>query len=1127
MTTPQTLQLLDFASSDERAGFRLHAFEVYNWGTFHQRVWRFPAGGDNALLTGDIGSGKSTLVDAVTTLLVPAQKIAYNKAAGAEAKERSLRSYVLGHYKSERSDAGLSAKPVALRDHNSYSVILGHFYNEGFDQHLTLAQVFWLSENRGQPQRFYLVADRALSITEHFANFGSDLSALKKRLRELPNVVLEDSFSAYGAAFRRRFGIDNEQALELFSQTVSMKSVGNLTDFVREHMLEELPMQERIGALINHFDDLNRAHEAVLKAKDQIAQLRPLSEDCQRHTRVASEAEHFTACREALSPWFAQLKSELLSKRLTNLQQDGDRLGEQRRSLAERREQGQARRDELNRAIAQNGGDRLAAIKTEIHARSAEQQRRQGRAEQYDELASALELPLALSAEPFLANRQALASQREDSLQARDRAKNDETESSVVFHRLRQQHQELHEELTSLRGRRSNIPARSLEIRQRLCAALQLDEDELPFTGELLQVHEDARDWQGVAERLLHNFGLSLLVPDDHYARVAQWVEDTHLGERLVYFRVRQRRSQGLPELHADSLVRKLSIRPDSPFYDWLESELARRFDYACCATLEQFRREEKAVSRNGQIKAGQERHEKDDRSRLDDRSRYVLGWSNQEKIAALDKQASDIQNRLQDIGLEIARLQSQQKTLDTRIGNLDKLSTFQHFQELDWSPLLLEIERLEQERRQLEAESDTLRTLQEQLRTLEGELRQWLEQYDEKNRELARNEQKRETAQAQLDECRQRLDAAEPGQLALFAQLSELRDAALGEHSLTVEACDNRETEMRKWLQARFDAEDKKLKRLVEKITQAMSDYRNAYPLETREVDASVDAAGDYRAMLDSLERDGLPQYEQRFKALLNENCIREVANFQNQLGREQHDIRERIDSINLSLREIDYNPGRLIQLEAQNNGDAEINEFRTSLRACTEGSLSGSEDEQYAESKFLEVRRIIERLRGREGSSDLDKRWTAKVCDVRNWFVFSASERWREDNSEHEHYSDSGGKSGGQKEKLAYTVLAASLAYQFGLEWGATRSRSFRFVVIDEAFGRGSDESARYGLELFKKLNLQLLIVTPLQKIHIIEPYVASVGFVHNQQGRESMLRCLSIEQYRREKEERKAEN
>ena len=142
-----------------------------------------------------------------------------------------------------------------------------------------------------------------------------------------------------------------------------------------------------------------------------------------------------------------------------------------------------------------------------------------------------------------------------------------------------------------------------------------------------------------------------------------------------------------------------------------------------------------------------------------------------------------------------------------------------------------------------------------------------------------------------------------------------------------------------------------------------------------------------------------------------------------------------------------------------------------------------------------------------------------------MRNWFAFSASERWREDDREHEHYTDSGGKSGGQKEKLAYTVLAASLAYQFGLEWGEERSRTFRFVVIDEAFGRGSDESTRYGLELFARLNLQLLIVTPLQKIHVIEPYVASVGFVHNDEGKRSMIRNLTIEEYRAERAARSA--
>jgi len=131
-------QMLDFCGVDELAGFRLHRLEVYNWGTFHDRVWTLELGGNNSLLTGDIGSGKSTLVDAVTTLLVPAQRISYNKAAGADSRERSLRSYVQGYYKSERNDSGLASKPVALRDHNSYSVLLGVFHNQGYDQQVTL-----------------------------------------------------------------------------------------------------------------------------------------------------------------------------------------------------------------------------------------------------------------------------------------------------------------------------------------------------------------------------------------------------------------------------------------------------------------------------------------------------------------------------------------------------------------------------------------------------------------------------------------------------------------------------------------------------------------------------------------------------------------------------------------------------------------------------------------------------------------------------------------------------------------------------------------------------------------------------------------------------------------------------
>jgi len=1116
--SPSTLGL-DFVADDTLVGFRLQRLEVYNWGTFDGHVWTLQADGKNALLTGDIGSGKSTLVDAVTTLLVPAHRVAYNKAAGADSKERTLKSYVLGYYKTERNEDSAAAKPVALRDHNSYSVILGVFHNAGYDQTVTLAQVFWIKDTQGQPARFYVGAERDLAIASDFADFGPEITALRKRLRT-GGVEVFDSFPPYGAWFRRRFGIDNDQALELFHQTVSMKSVGNLTEFVRNHMLEPFDVVPRITALIAHFDDLSRAHEAVLKAKRQIELLTPLVADCDRHMELANSTEELRACREALRPYFAGLKLELLDKRIALLDEEWMRQNARIHELTEHRDTQRAQAAELNHSIAANGGDRLERLAEDIRLKGGERDARKKKAERYAELVRAAgghpgEDEAAFQAQYKESVRQLeLTGTREAALQ------NDRTENEVELRQGRQQHDLLTGEIDSLKARRSNVPAEQVRMRTALCQALDLSEDEMPFAGELLQVREDAQDWEGAAERLLRNFGLSLLVPDTHYQRVSDWVDRTHLRGRLVYFRVRVSSRGDLPALGPDSLVRKLAIKPDSPFYDWLERELARRFDVACCMTGEQFRRETRAITRTGQVKSPGGRHEKDDRHRIDDRRRYVLGWTNLGKIAVLEVEQQQLETHLGELGVRIARLQAEQGVLNEQRNVLVKLDEYRDFRELDWRSVAAEVARLDEEKRQLESASDLLRQLTGQLSEMEAVLTKTETRLEAKQTERARTEQKQEDARALQAQIQALLNEPGTSHVAHFTTLDGLRTEALGEHHLSVESCDNRERELREWLQARIDSEDKRIKTLGEKIIRVMTEYKETYRLETEEVDASIAAAFEYRAMLAALAADDLPRFEARFKELLNENTIREVANFQSQLAREREQIKERIMFINESLAQIDYNPGRYIRLEARLSPDVEIRDFQSELRACTEGALTGSEDAQYSEAKFLQVKHIIERFRGREGQTELDRRWTAKVTDVRNGFMFAASERWREDDSEHEHYSDSGGKSGGQKEKLAYTILAASLAYQFGLEWGAVRSRSFRFVVIDEAFGRGSDESAHYGLRLFAQLNLQLLIVTPLQKIHIIEPFVNSVGFVHNEDGRISRLRNLSIEEYQEEK-------
>jgi uncharacterized protein YPO0396 len=136
-------------------------------------------------------------------------------------------------------------------------------------------------------------------------------------------VELFDSFPPYGSWFRRRFGIDNEQALDLFHQTVSLKSVGNLTDFVRSHMLEPFDVAPRIAALIGHFEDLNRAHEAVLKAKRQVEMLTPLVADCDRHQELAHGGKELRKpAARPCAPGLPALKLDLLDKRIASLEEE-------------------------------------------------------------------------------------------------------------------------------------------------------------------------------------------------------------------------------------------------------------------------------------------------------------------------------------------------------------------------------------------------------------------------------------------------------------------------------------------------------------------------------------------------------------------------------------------------------------------------------------------------------------------------------------------------------------------------------------------------------------------------------------------------------------------------------------
>jgi uncharacterized protein YPO0396 len=1113
--------LVDLADPDatQRSGFRLDRLEVYNWGTFDGRVWTFETGGRNGLLTGDIGSGKSTIVDAITTLLLPANRISYNKAAGAETKERSLRSYVLGYWKSERSEVTGTTRPAQLRGPGSYSVIVGVFTNLGYDLTVTLAQVFWLRDgNTGQPDRFYVVADRDLSVTGDFAEFGTDIASLKKRLRAA-GARTHDHFPDYGKDFRRRLGIESEQAMDLFHQTVSMKSVGNLNDFVRGHMLEPFDAAAWTERLVAHFEDLTKAHDAVRRAQAQLELLGPLLADCDAHDRAGADIADLTGQRDALRFFFAGRKARLLEEQIGGLEQQ--RAGRETELKKLKADVAGLRTDEkrLELERAGHGGHRLAEIERELADTAAARAARQEKAERYGELLARAGMDPVQTAEQFAARQRQVAAAAAAVSEEQADSQNRLTEAAVEAKSRDAEAAELNAELRSLQSRQTSIPKRSLDLRRTLCDQLGLAETDLPFAGELIQVRPEEADWEGAAERVLHGFALSILVPDGEYPAVSDWINDHHLGTRLVYYRVPASVSAGPGAPPGHLLSAKLDIK-DGPFYPWLERELDRRAGYECVDTMAEFRRVPRAITKAGQFKGGGGRHEKNDTHRIDDRSTYVLGWTNQRKVDVLLARAAAVQRRQHQVAADQKKHRDALAAASQRGQALAVLAATTDFADIDWESLVSKIESLAREKQTLEQASKELERLSREL--------------DRVQRDIEEAAGKQETLTGAIGSLGNEIETAYRGLADADAVLTEPACEPARAHFAAIEArlakppladlpadsparCDRCEAAARQHLDAAIERLRVRQTGLGNKIVARMGEFRTAYPVETAEFDDSVLSAAGYRDLHQRLARDDLPRFQTQFKTYLNTNTIRDIAGFHSQLGKQRELIRDRVATINESLIGVDYNPGRYIRLETQPTPNTEIRDFITELREATDGSLSDDVSDQYSEQKFLQVARLIERFKGREGQTEPDRAWTRRVTDVRNWFIFSASERWREDDTEYENYTDSGGKSGGQKEKLAYTILAASLAYQFKLEWGATRTKTFRFVVIDEAFGRGSDESTRFALQLFRRLGLQLLIVTPLQKIHVIEPYVSAVGFVDNPDSNYSRLQTLTIEEYK----------
>ncbi|MEY8609991.1 ATP-binding protein [Parabacteroides segnis] len=1105
----------------QQVGHRLQYMELLNWGTFNGKIWRITPEGENSLLTGAVGSGKSTVVDALTSLLVPHQRITFNKAAGAESRERNLASYIKGNYSSKSDELTNGSKAVTLRytkaGEATFTAIVANFRNTGYETNISLAQLFWI-ENGGV-RKLLLIGNEPLTIKEHLSGF-TDVKELKKRLRANKSIeIFDDNFARYSQRFRQLFGMNSDKAIELFYQTVSMKSVSSLTNFVREQMLERTNIQEQIEELKKRFDNLHQAHAAVMEARKQRDILSPLTTLDQEYSETRKQLQEIEfLLSDAIPTYFADKKLHLLQKEIATCQRKLTQLESQFNQAEQELDNCRNSINDLRQAIRENGGDRLEQIKKEIEQATVAQQEKKRQHERYLQLTVDCGIPAANTEQTFFRNQKTAEDKQEDIQAEREKttallgekiAKNMQTEQEIKLQK---------QEIESLQKRSNQLPSGILDIRNQLVRHLGIREEEIPFVGELLKVRSEDKEWEGALERLLHGFGISMLVPDRYYHLVSGFVNTNRLqdkfqkGVRLEYFRVpAENKLYQIEDVSSESVINKIDIKPNTPFYNWLEKELVRRFDLQC-VSLEEFRSVSDGITKEGQIKTGRLRHVKDDRRDLWDRRNFILGWNNKEKIRAIESYLQTLQKQYKTEEAEINNLSQMVNHYNTTQSYLQEIKRFRNWNELNWQGEIENITRLQEEERQITDSNDLINTLKEQQQQAEKKEKELKEQYNQLRDNMGRQKTLIELATNQLPE-QKTLSAS------LLKEDKEIYypkiDLLLQNRSYTLHSIDNLKGELIKSLGGTRLNIQKKSESTRDKITKIMREYRYAFPFDALELAEDVEACSEYLKIYHRVVTEGLPAHEARLKAMLNQDTIQSIVTFDSKLDLHAKQIQEKIGIINTHLEAIEFNKGTYIKLQAVTNPDREIMEFKENLKACYSNILNT--DDAYTEERFEQVQQILNRFRSNENR---DIEWTGKVTDVRQWFLFNASERYRADDMEKEFYAGTSGKSGGQKEKLAYTILASALAYQFGLNYQEERSKSFRFVVIDEAFGRGDDESTQFGLDLFKKLNLQLLIVTPMQKIHVIENYIRSVHYVSNPGGNDSQIRNLSIEEYRKEK-------
>ena len=298
----------------------------------------------------------------------------------------------------------------------------------------------------------------------------------------------------------------------------------------------------------------------------------------------------------------------------------------------------------------------------------------------------------------------------------------------------------------------------------------------------------------------------------------------------------------------------------------------------------------------------------------------------------------------------------------------------------------------------------------------------------------------------------------------------------------------------------------------LEKRLVRAMNAAKQEDTGELAEAGTDMPDIDAYLTRLHVLQTEDLPAKRDRFQDYLNRSSDQGVTQLLTGIDNEVEEIEERIDAINATLRQVDFQPGRYLQLVCQRVQSQSVKDLLAAQQRVRVAALKSGADE--GEAHFQALQQVVQQLRQAAANPRtlaartlLDPRWRIQfaitVVDAASGQVL-------------ERRTGSQGGSGGEKEVIAIYVLTASLSYTLcarkdgGFDAALTRPR-FATMVLDEAFSRTSQAVAARIVAALRAFGLYPLFVTPNKELRLLREHTRRAVLVHRS-GAQARLASMS---------------